>query len=180
MKKLIATLMALAMILALAMTAALAEEPAARTFRSGVEFGMDMEQVMERENQPTHDIDSRKMRGPVEFDELEYEKIATEGLSFDLKYLFVGNSLVAIHYDFADGTVYEDVKAQLTAEYGEAVPFDAAKIEAGRFAVDDDGELKDCKEMIEADENLVIVLEQDRDGDIDVTFVNMTAAYIKP
>ena len=43
--------------------------------------------------------------------------------------------------------------------------------------IDDDGELNDCKEMIEA-EGLLIVLERGDDGDVDVTLLDTTVAYI--
>jgi hypothetical protein len=77
----------------------------------------------------------------------------------------------------ADGTDYEKVKATLVKDASEAVAFDAAKIGNGKFAIDDDGDLKDCKEMIER-EGLTIILEQDKDGDVDVTFLDPAAAYI--
>ena len=177
MKKLIATLMALTLVITVAATAALAEESVQWVFRGGVEFDMDMEQVMELENRPKYEIESEKTRGTVEFYELEYEDIVEEGIKYDLKYLFVGNSLVAIHYDFDDGVSYDTIKGKLAA-YGEAVPFDAAAIGNGKYAVDDDGDLKDCVEMINAGDGLIIVLERDKDGDVDVTFVNVNAAYI--
>ena len=178
MKKMMAVLAALAMVFVVA-TAALAEG-SAPTLIKGVQFNMDMDQVMQAMNLPNPEIDSERNRGTTEFWELEYEHITSdEGFAADAKFLFVGNSLVAIHYDMADGTRYEDVKAALVRVYGEAVPFDAAKIGNGKYVIDDDGDLRDCREMIEADESLIIVLEQDKDGDIDVTFLDMTAAYIK-
>jgi len=118
------------------------------------------------------------MCGATEFYELEYENVTgADGFAADIKYLFVGNGLVAIHFDMADGTRYEKVMADLVSTYGEAVPFDAAKIGNGKYAIDDDGELEDCKEMIET-EYVTIVIEQDKDGDVDVTFLDPTAAYI--
>ena len=55
------------------------------------------------------------------------------------------------------------------------------KIEQGFWdwdrAIDDDGDLKDCKEMIVGN-GVTIVLEQDDDGDVDVTFLDPIAAYI--
>ena len=176
MKKTLAILAALVMVFAA--VAALAEEPAAPVFAGGVQFDMDMEQVMELVNLPNPEIESAKFRGTTEFYELEYEDIVTDdGFVADINYLFVGNGLVAIHFDLADGTSYEALKAQLTAIYGEAVPFNASKIGNGRFVIDDDGDLKDCREMIEAN-GVIFVLEQDRDGDVDVTILDPTAAYI--
>jgi hypothetical protein len=178
MKKTLAILAVLVMVFAA--TASLAEEPAKMTFSGGVEFNMDMDQVMglmKELNLPNPEIDREKTRGPVEFWELEYEDIASyDGFKADMKYSFVGNGLVAIHYDFAKGTSYEEVKKQL-AVYGEAVPFDAAEIGNARYVIDDDGDLKDCKEMIKAN-GAIFVLEQDRDGDLDLTILDPTAAYI--
>ena len=176
MKKTLAILAALVMVFAA--VAALAEETEARTFVAGVQFNMDMDQVMELVNLPNPEIDREKTRGTTEFWELEYDRVTGEnGFTADIKYLFVGNGLVAIHYDMAEGTNYEDVKAELTSTYGATVPFDAAKIGNGKYVVDDDGDLKDCKEMIKTD-LVTIVLEQDHDGDVDITVLDPTAAYI--
>ena len=176
MKKTLAILMALVM--AFAAAAALAEGSEGPVFTGGVQFNMDMDQVMGLVDLPNPEIESEKTRGTVEFYELEYEHVTDdEGFSADIKYLFVGNGLVALHFDMADGTSYDHVREQLTAVYGEAVPFDAAKIGSGKYAIDDDGDLKDCREMIEA-QGLTIVLEQDDDGDVDVTMLDPSAAYI--
>ena len=181
MKKLIATLVALMMVLGVA-ACALAEEEVKPTVVGNVQFDMDMDQVMQQvESLITpvkKEIEGPKMRGTTEFYELEYEDVTDAfGFTADIKYLFVGNGLVAVHLDMADGTDYAKVKSDLTADGSEAVPFDAAKIGNGKFAIDDDGDLKDCKEMIER-EGLTIILEQDKDGDVDVTFLNPAAAYI--
>ena len=177
MKKALAILTALVMVFAAA-AVALAEESETATFFRGIRFNMDMEQVMELVNLPNPEIEQEKTRGTTEFYELEYENVSTEeGLTADIKCMFVGNCLVAIHFDMADGTSYEAVRAMLTDTYGEAVPFDAAKIGNAKYAIDDDGDLKDCKEMIEA-RAATIVLEQDRDGDMDVTILDLTAAYV--
>jgi len=180
MKKVLAIVAALVM--AIGATAAFAEEPAKMTFSGGVEYNMDMDQVRELlqaiEGMPTPEIDKDLALGGIEFWELEYENIKSyDGFTADAKYLFVGNSLVAIHYDFAKGTSYDEVKKQLTASYGEAVPFSAAQIGNGKYAIDDDGEVKDCREMIVAD-GAIFVLEQDDDGDVDVTILDPAAAYL--
>ena len=178
MKKTLAILAALVMIIAA--TAALAEEPATMTFSGGVEFNMNMEQVQELlsklENMPKPEIDKERTRGTVEFWELEYDHVTSDLGPCDVKYIFVGNGLVAIHYDFADGSTYDKIKEQL-AVYGEAVPFDAAEIGNAKYLIDDDGDLKDCKEMVKAN-GATFVLEQDNDGDVDVTILDPTAAYI--
>ena len=65
MKKTIAILAAL--VLMLASVAGLAEEAAAQTFTGGVQFNMDMDQVMQIINQPNYEIESERTRGTVEF-----------------------------------------------------------------------------------------------------------------
>ncbi|MBE5788350.1 MAG: hypothetical protein E7325_01650 [Clostridiales bacterium] len=177
MKKTLAILAVLVMVFTVS-AAALAEETTGPVFSMGVQFNMDMDQVMQLVNLPNPEIDREETRGPVEFYELEYENVKTdEGFTCDVKYLFVGNSLVAMHYDMADGTSYDAIKAQYEELYGKAIPFDAAKIGNARYVIDDDGDLKDCKEMIEAN-GFTIVLEKDHDGDVDVTILDPTAAYI--
>ncbi len=176
MKKVCAILAAIMMVFTMA--ASLAETAEVRTFGYGVQFNMSMDQVIELVNREKYEIDREKTRGSVEFTELEYEKITSdEGLTFDIDYLFVGNGLVAIHYDFADGVGYEAVKAIVTGSFGEMVPFDAAKIGNGKYAIDDDGDVKDCREMVEA-QGLIIVLEQDDDGDVNLTLLDPAASYI--
>ena len=177
MKKALAILTGLVMVFAVA-AAAVAEEPAGPEFSMSIKFNMDMNQVKELVNLPNPEVDTDKTRGSVTFDELEYENVKTgEGFTGDVKYLFVDNRLVAMHFDMKDGTSYDAVKAQAVELYGEAIPFDAAKIGNAKYAIDDDGDLKDCKEMIEA-EGFTIVLEQDHDGDVDITILDPAAAYI--
>ena len=177
-KKLIAILLALTLILTVSAAAALAEEPAPRTFLKGIQFNMDMDQVMELLALPNPEIEKEKTRGTTEFWELEYENVEGEdGLRADIKLLFVGNSLVAFCYDMADGTDYESIRERLSQSYGEAVPFDAAVIGNGKYAIDDDGDLKDCVEMIQA-EGVTVVLEKENDGEVTITFLDPTAAYI--
>jgi hypothetical protein len=177
MKKTLAILTALVMVFAAA--AVLAEDAGEMTFSGNVKFNMDMDQVMglvKDVGMTNPEIEKEKTRGPVEFWELEYEHVTdSEGYTADVKYLFVGNGLVAIHYDFADGTNYDQVKAELVKVYGEAVPFDAAKIGNGKFAIDDDGEVYKCQDMI-LNKDVTVVLEKDHDGDVEVTFLDPTAA----
>ena len=176
MKKLIATLLALVLALSLALTAT--AEETAPTFMNGVQFNMNLDQVMQLVQLPAPEIDREQTRGPVAFTELEYEDVRDKSFLCDLSFKFVDDKLVALHMDMADGTNYEAVKASLIATYGgEAVPFDTAAIGNGKYAVDDDGDLEDCKEMIVAN-GVTIVLEQDREGDIDVTLLDPAAAYL--
>ena len=173
MKKMLAILMALAMILAA--TAALAEENAF-TFRNGITFGMNMDQVMAAET-GRYEIDSENTHGPVSFAELEYEHVMVDNKPADLKYYFVGNELVAIRVDFEERAVtFDQVKADLTALAGEAAPVDLAKLANGIYAVDDDGRLEAKAEAITTG-NVMIIIEEDKD-EVDVTFVDLNAAYV--
>ena len=174
MKKLLAFLAALCLLCA----AALAEEPVF-TFRSGVTFGLNMDQVMEAETVPYHEIDNERTKGPVSFAELEYEDVTENGMKADLKYLFVGNELVAIQvsYDTEDrGISYEAVRDALEKAYGPSAALDAAALGNGIYAVDDEGRPEGQTEAW-ASGAVMIILVRD-DDDVDVTYVDLSAAYI--
>lgn len=177
MKKMAMILAVLVMVFA-AVTATAEEN--AFTFRNGVTFGMNMDQVIAAETVPYHEIDNEHTHGPVEFAELEYEDVAMENVGnapADLKYLFVGNELVAIRVDFEERDItFDQVKADLTALCGEATAVDTAVLANGIYAVDDDGRLEGKAEAIVSG-SLMIVIEQDED-DINVTFVDLNAAYV--
>ena len=87
MKKILAIVMTLAMVFTAATV--LAEENAF-SYRNGVTFGMNMDQVMATETGP-YEIESEHTRGAVRFDELEYEHTTVDGKPADLTYHFVGN-----------------------------------------------------------------------------------------
>ena len=177
MKKTAAVLMALMMVFAAALTA-VAEENAF-TFRSGVTFGMNMDDVIAAETSRNYEIDHEHTRGPVDFKELEYEHITENGVRADLTYLFVGNELAAIRLNYEDRDVsYEQVKADLTSKYGAAAALDLAVLGNGIYAVDDDGRPEGRTEAIVSG-NLMVIMEQDED-DIDVTFVDLGAGYLHP
>ena len=173
MKKMLAILMALAMVFTA--MAALAEEKAF-TFRNGITFGMNMDQVMAAES-GRYEIDNERTHGGVEFAELEYEHVMVDNKPADLKYLFVGNELVAIRVDFEDRAIsFDQAKADLTALAGETAPVDLAKLANGIYAVDDDGRLEAKAEAIVSG-NVMIIIEEDED-EVNVTFVDLNAAYI--
>ena len=173
MKKFLTILMALAMVFTV--TAALAEENTF-TFRNGITFGMNMDQVMAAET-GRYEIDNEHTHGPVDFAELEYEHVMVDNKPADLKYLFVGNELVAIRVNFEERAVtFDQAKADLTALAGETAPVDLAKLANGIYAVDDDGRLEVKAEAIISG-NVMIIIEEDED-EVDVTFVDLNAAYI--
>ena len=176
MKKTFSILVALMMILTAA--AALAEATPF-TFRNGVTFGMNMDDVIATESVRYHEIDRNHTHGPVDFMELEYEHITENGVRADLKYLFVGNELVAIRVGYDSWAIsFQQLEADLTAKYGPAAAtVDLNALGNGIFAVDDDGRLERRAEAFVSG-NVMIVLEQDGD-DIDLTYVDLSAANIK-
>ena len=175
MKKLMAAAMAL--VLAIGMTAALAEETPFM-IRNNVTFGMNMDDVIAAENSRRYEIDSERTRGRVEFWELEYEHMTENGVQTDIHYLFVGNELVAVRFNYeAWGISYQQLKADLTAKYGEFGALDRTLLGNGIYAVDDDGRPEGRVEAAVSG-NVMVVIEQDED-DIDVTFIDLSAAYIK-
>jgi len=173
MKKTMAILMTLVMVIAAG--AAIAEE-STFTFRDGVTFGMNMNQIIAAET-GRYEIDKEHTHGPVDFDELEYEDVLVESRQADLKYLFISDELVAIRVSFEERAVtFDQAKADLTAIYGETVPVDPDMLADGIYAVDDDGRLEAKAEAIVSG-NLMIIIEEDED-EVDVTFVDLSAAYI--
>ncbi len=177
MKKLFAILTALTLVLG--MTAAFAEATPF-TIRNNITFGMNMDKVIAAETERYHEIDNEHTHGGITFSELEYEHVRENNFRVDIKYLFVGNELVAARFNYeARDISYAQLKADLAAKYHE---FDVpGRLEdilgRGIYAVDDDGRPEG---RIEATifNNVAIVLEQDED-DIEVTFVDLAAGYIK-
>ena len=74
-------------------------------------------------------------------------------------------------------TGYDQVKAKLTAQFGDAAAVDLQLLGKGVFAVDDDGRLEVKAEAIVSG-HLIIVLEQDEE-DVNVTYVDLTAGYLQ-
>ena len=175
MKKTFSILLALALILTAAASLA---EGTPFSFRSGVTFGMSMNDVIAAETVRYDEIDRDRTHGPVEFIELEYEHITENGVRADLKCFFAGDALAAIRVSYETRDIsFRQVEADLTAKYGAAVPVDLNLLGNGIYAVDDDGRLERNAEAILFG-NVMIILEQDGD-DIDVTFVDLNASYIK-
>ena len=173
MKKILAIVMTLAMVFTAATV--LAEENAF-SYRNGVTFGMNMDQVMATET-GLYEIESEHTRGAVRFDELEYEHTTVDDKPADLTYLFVGNELVAIRVNLEEyATTFDQAKADLSAKYGECAPVDLAKLGNGIYAVDDDGRFEGRAEAIISG-NVMIIIEADEE-DVDVTYIDLNAAYI--
>ena len=167
MKKMLSVLVAL--ILALGLTAALAEETPF-TIRNNVTFGMNMDDVIASEPVRYHEIDNEHAHGGVTFAELEYKHVTENNVPVEIKYLFVGNELVAVRFNYEARDIgYEQLKADLAAKFGPFSALDPA-------AVDDDGRPEFGAESA-VQGHVAVVLELDED-DIDVTFVDLAAGYI--
>lgn len=175
MKKI--SVMMTALMLALAMGTAAMAEGNGFAFRNGITFGMSMKQVIAGETVRYHEIDNEYTRGGITFAVIEYENVPENNVRADLKYLFAGDELAAIRVNYETRDIsYEQVKADLAAKYGKAGSVNLAVLANGIYAVDEDGELEGRAEAIVSG-SLMIVIEQDED-DIDVTFVNLAAAYV--
>ncbi len=174
MKKMLSVLVAL--ILTLGLTAALAEETPF-TIRNNVTFGMNMDDVIASEPVRYHEIDNEHAHGGVTFAELEYKHVTENNVPVEIKYLFVGNELVAVRFNYEARDIgYEQLKADLAAKFGTFSEMDKAALGRGIYAVDDDGRLEGRTEAIVFG-NVMIIIEADED-DVDLTSVDLNAAYI--
>ena len=175
MKRFFAVLTVLCLVLSMA---ALAETVTVFTFRNGVLFGMPQKDVVAAEGKDPHEVDTENTLGPVTFTEVEYEDVKIDDIKADVKYMFVEDALVAIRVDYDDKAVsYDEIDKTLTAAYGEGVDLDVKALGNGVYAVDDDGRPK-AKARLWNGGDVLIVVEQD-DDDVDVTYLDATAAYLK-
>ena len=150
--------------------------PAPFTFRNGITFGMNVDSVIAAEAARRYDLDWDRTRG-ANFTELEFEHVIENNVPADLTYLFVDDKLVAIRVDFETRDIsVAQVEKDLTEKFGTIGALDMAALGNGIFAVDDDGRLEHRTEAINCG-GIMIVIEMDRD-DIEVTFVDLTAAYV--
>ena len=175
MKKLLAVLTVLCLIFSMA---AMAEgEPF--TIRNGAQFGMTQNEVTATEGDARYEVDTEHTRGPVTFTEVEYENATIGDGKGDVTYLFLEDKLVAVRVDF-DKKVnsFESAEKYLTENFGEGQELDLKTLGNGVYAVDDDGH-PEVKAKAWIADGFTIVLEEDDDGDIDVTYVDTTADYIK-
>ena len=109
--------------------------------------------------------------------EVEHQNIW--GLRADVNYIFNNDRLVAVHVDFDDNRgAYDQVTAKLNGAYQVSGAVDLAKLGNGIYAVDDDGRLEGRTECW-TDGDVMIILERDHDGDVDVYLVDLTADYIR-
>ena len=105
------------------------------------------------------------------------DNAAVNGMHADEHYLFVGNELVAIRVCFDKKMVtFDEAVARVSGMYGDAADVDLAVLANGIYAVDDDGKLEG-KAAAVVSGDLMVVIEEDED-EIEVTYVDLTAAYI--
>ena len=176
MKKLLVVLTVLCLVFSMAAMA----EGNALTFPDGVTFGMSQDEVTANNGNTNYEVDTERTRGSVTFTEVEYENIDIgENMKGDLAYLFLEDKLVAIRVDFDKKVnTFEGADKYLTEQIGEGKELGIKTLGNGVFAVDDDGH-PEAKAKAWTGDGFAVVLEEDDDGDIDVTFVDLTADYIK-
>ena len=175
MKKLLVVLTVLCLVFSMAAMA----EGNALTFPDGVTFGMSQDEVTANNGNTNYEVDTERTRGSVTFTEVEYENATIGDGKGDVTYLFLDNKLVAIRVDF-DKKVnnFEAAEKYLTENFGEGQDLDLKTLGNGVYAVDDDGH-PEAKAKAWTGEGFTVVLEEDDDGDIDVTYVDLAADYIK-
>lgn len=174
MKKFFAVLTVLCLVLSMA---ALAEK-VTFTFHDGVLFGMPQKDVVAAEGNAPHEVETEHTLGPVTFTEVEYENVAIDNIKADVKYMFVEDTLVAIRVNYDDNAVsYDEIDKTLTAAYGEGADLDVKALGNGVYAVDDEGR-PEAKAKLWNGGDVLVVVEQDED-DVDVTYLDAVAAYLK-
>ena len=175
MKKLLAVLTVLCLIFSMAVMA----EGESFTIRNGGQFGMTQDEVTATEGDARYEVDNERTLGSVTFTEVEYENATIGDGKGDVTYLFLDNKLVAIRVDFdKKANNFEAAEKYLTETFGEGQDLDLKTLGNGVYAVDDDGH-PEAKAKAWTGDGFTVVLEEDDDGDIDVTYVDMNADYIK-
>lgn len=175
MKKSFAMLTVLCLVLSMA---AMAEKVTVFTFRNDVVFGMPQKDVVATEGKDPHEVDTEHTLGPVTFTEVEYEDVKIDNIKADVKYMFVEDALVAIRVNYEDNAFsYDEIDKTLTAAYGEGAALDVKALGNGVYAVDDEGR-PEAKAKLWNGGDVLVVVEQDED-EVDVTYLDATAAYLK-
>lgn len=175
MKKLMVVLTVLCLVFSMTALA----EGNAFTFPNGAQFGMTQDEVIATEGNARYEVDTEHTRGSVTFTEVEYENVDIDGMKCDVAYLFLDGKLVAIRADYDDkANTFENAEKYLTEQFGEGQELDLKTLGNGVYAVDDDGH-PEAKAKAWVGDGFTVVLEEDDDGDIDVTVVDLTADYIK-
>ena len=174
MKKLIAIVTTLCLMLS---AAAFAEGNTGFTVREGITFGMTENELTAALGDTWFELDVERTRAAT-FNEVETEHVTVNGLRADVRYLFFNDRLAAVNVDFDEHVnAYDQVRTLLTGTYGEPSAVDPALLGNGVYAVDDDGRIEGRTECWVSDD-VMIILERDRDGDADVHLIDLTAEYI--
>ena len=155
-----------------------ADDYQSAAFKTGAAFGMNMDDVITVLGRAAYKIENDDTLGPVDFTELEYENVTVDGKHADEHYMFVENELVAIRICFEKGILtFDQARQDLTAMYGEFQDVDLSALSNGVYAVDDDGKLEGQAAGTVVDDEMMVVIMED-DGEVEVTFLDLTAAYI--
>ena len=186
MKKLIALMMALCLLCAaVAAVAETATETTAEkeglVFPNGVKFGMSPEEVVAAEGAPGK-TDVEHTHGGITFDELEYEKVIESRFNnakVDKHYLFMDGKLVGLCIELKSRDYsYEQLKASFAA-IAEFAALDYDALGNGVYVLDDEGH-PEHNAIAFVKDDVMVVIEPDDDGeDLDLTFVDLTADYIR-
>ena len=178
MKKLAAMLMAMLLAASLMISgAAMAEQYVPVT--DGFKFGMSQDELIAALGGGRYETDYEHTRGGVDYAEVETEHQSIQGLPADIMYRFVDDRLAAVCIDYEDGFgVYEQVKAALEDAYGAASAVDLAKLGNGIYVADDDGRFEGQTECWFYGD-IMIVLEKERDSDVNLYLIDLAAAYIR-
>ena len=181
MKKLFAILTALCLLCCSA--AVLAEAvPATEAqplyLTPGVTFGMSQDEVIKAHGSAKFERDVEHIAG-LSFDELEYEDYDLMGSEAELHYYFMNNKLIGAQAQFDDdAAIFGKLQEKLTAEFGEGAKPDPASLGNALYALDDEGSLSaNTRAWITGD--TIIVLEQEDDGDVNLSCLNLAAEYVK-
>ena len=175
MKKVFAIVLTLCLMIS---AAACAEGTVLFAVKEGVTFGMSQNELIAGLGSARYELDVEHTRAGFTFYEVEMEHQTVNGLQADVHYYFNNDRLAAVNVDYKEypGT-YDQVKALLTQTYGESSPVDMARLGNGVYAADDDGRLEGRTECwITGD--VMIIVERDHDGDVDVHLIDLAAEYI--
>ena len=180
MKKLFAVMMALCLALC---AVSFAEETAAAPkapvqITPDISFGMSLEEVQKILGSKVHEKKTERTRAGLAFTKLEVEDERVNTFEADVDYLFLNGKLAAVKVDFEGKNkgVKAAMEEKLNAEYGAAAPVDPSALGKAVYAIDDDGEIEGVAEAWNADP-VVIVLEQDHDGEVEMTAVDVSAIF---
>lgn len=119
-------------------------------------------------------IDSETTPGGT-YTKFDVDRQNLNGTIADVDYLLSNGVVVAIKVDLEHNPgMAEELRTKLTETYGAAANVDLVKLGTSIYAVDDDGVLENKAEAWIAGD-VMVIMETDKDGDVDLTIVQMPA-----